>query len=109
VVEVIKKLKDTEGVTVSTQNTKGDINFYGNNVGTTKAVVGTPTKAFPSGASYEAKATTEGINFVGTDSLKAISNKNDPLHYITPSAKFRGTVHRNGDTNSIDWIEFTQE
>lgn len=131
VVEAIKKLKDTEGVTVSTTNATGVINFYGNNVGTTKSTATTNASLTDvSGASYKVDSAAKpagvvavklatanggsgaaptGIQHVDTASLKLIGNKNAPDFYVTPSRKFRGTIHRNTDTNSIDWIEFTQE
>lgn len=125
VIEAIKKLKDTEGVTVSTTNATGKMNLYGNNVGSPVSKADTPAgldsvegASFKDAASKAAKPTDgtatvdlngTGIQHVDTTSLKNIGDKNKPDTYVTPSRKFRGTVHRNTNTNSIDWIEFTQQ
>ena len=123
VVEVIKKLKDTEGVVVSTTNSSKTTNVYGNNVALTDdgktyssgAATAAPVKV--AGASILAdkladgstSASTINVTKVDTASLKNIGDKNKPDTYVTPSRKFRGTIHRNKNTNSIDWVEFTQE
>ena len=123
VVEAIKKLKDTEGLVVSTTNSKKNTTVYGNNVAlddTGKTYSSGATTAAPvnvTGASILTDKLADGsssaaaiqVTKVDTTSLKNIGDKNKPATYVTPSRKFRGTVHRNSDTNSIDWIEFTQE
>lgn len=127
VVEAIKKLKDTEGVVVSTQDKNKHVNVYGNNVSVAaytegdpddgiKPLIGTLTidgasiKDVTIGATDETKVDlSTKIQKVDTATLKLMGDKNSSFHYVTPSRKFRGTVHRNTTTNSIDWIEFTQE
>ena len=133
VVEAIKKLKDTEGVVVSTTDKAGHFNVYGNNVagtdGTGTADNGKTPKVVTIGidgssltgehadapqvpADGVTVTNTQGdktVQKVDTVTLKLIGDKNSSKHYVTPSRKFRGTVHRNTTTNSIDWIEFTQE
>ena len=127
VVEAIKKLKDTEGVVVSTQDKNKHVNVYGNNVSVATYAAGTADdgitpligeltidgasiKDTTIGATDETKADLSAkIQKVDTSTLKLMGDKNSSSHYVTPSRKFRGTVHRNTTTNSIDWIEFTQE
>ena len=134
VVEAIKKLKDTEGVIVSTTDRAGHFNVYGNNVSGTDAADGAEdnhlkpeiktiaidgnslygaqkTAAQKPGSGKDVAATQTGdvVQTVNTTTLKLMGDKNSSSHYVTPSQKFRGTVHRNTTTNSIDWIEFTQE
>ena len=128
VVEAIKKLKDTEGVVVSTEDKNKHVNVYGNNVSIAtyaesstaddgiKPLVGTiqvdgaSIKDATIGATANTKKDLSAtIQKVDTATLKLMGDKNSSSHYVTPSRKFRGTVHRNTTTNSIDWIEFTQE
>lgn len=133
VVEAIKKLKDTEGVVVSTTDRAGHFNVYGNNVSGTGATKGAAdngaqpevktigidgnslygtAKTTPQASHGKAATNTQAdktVQTVDTTTLKLMGDKNSSQHYVTPSQKFRGTVHRNTTTNAIDWIEFTQE
>ena len=121
VLAAIQQYKDSEGVVFSVENKNAKVTVYGNNaygentasVDGTKFTTGTTTLKYADqtpGIAGKASAVDvdKAVSVNGT-SLKAMQNKNDSDHYITPSGKFRGTVHRNKNTNAIDWVEFVQE
>ena len=120
VLAAIQQYKDAEGVVFSVQNKAGTATVYGNNAYASETTTSatTPANNTLNGTEQTPKAevhgslaavTTFGQSvLVNGTSLKAMQNKNDS-HYITPSGRFRGTVHRNASTNAIDWVEFTQE
>ena len=78
VVEVIKKLKDTEGVVVSTEDTKAHVNVYGNNVGVAESAYTKSASADAGINPFECTITTDGAS-IKDDTVGATTNTKKAL------------------------------